>query len=95
MPEIAAGATPFLGDVDAEEAEFAGAPPQWVPDMPAPAGFCILRQHFRFDKAHPRIAEAFDFLVVPRALELDRYVRTDQRGAMRIAPSSRTLSPLK
>jgi hypothetical protein len=95
MPEIAAGAAPFLGDVDAEEAEFAGAPPQFVPDMAAPACFLVLRLHFRLDKAHPRIAEALDPLVVPRALEFDRHGRSDQRGAMRIAPSSRTLSPLK
>jgi hypothetical protein len=48
MPEIAAGATPFLGDIDAEEAEFAGASPQCVPDMPALAGFGISAAAFPF-----------------------------------------------
>src|SRR6266851_9122007 len=75
MAEIAAGAAPFLGDVDAEKAEFAGAPPQLVPDMPAPARLPVLRLHLRFDKPNPRIAEALDLRVVPRALELHRHVR--------------------
>src|SRR6266851_5136916 len=75
MAEIAAGAAPFLGDVDAEKAEFAGAPPQLVPDMPAPARLPVLRLHLRFDKTHPRIAEALDLRVVPRALELHQHGR--------------------
>ena len=65
MPEVTAGAAPFLRDVDAQKAELAGAPPQFVPDMPALASFRILRLHLRFDEAHPGFPEALDLLVIP------------------------------
>src|SRR5712691_6573983 len=75
MPEIAAGAAPFLGGVDAQKAELAGAPPQFMPDMPALTRLLVLRLHLGVDKTHPRIAEALDLRVVPRALEFDRHAR--------------------
>jgi len=92
VAEITAGAAPFLGDVDAQEAEFARPAPQLVPDMPEPARLGIVRQHLALDKADPGIAKALDVFVAPGALELQRHVRSsqrcNQRGAMRIAPSS-------
>ena len=65
VAEIAAGATPFLGNIDAQKAEFARPPPQRVPDMAAPPRFGILRQHLGLDEAHPGIAEAFHLLISP------------------------------
>jgi hypothetical protein len=62
VAEIAAGATLFLRNVDAQKAELASPPSQVVPDMPAPARLDIMRQHLAFGEADPGVAKAFDRL---------------------------------
>jgi hypothetical protein len=58
VAESAAGAAPFLGDVDAQEAEFAGPPPQLVPDIPAPARFAIVCYTISLSTRGPRNRES-------------------------------------
>jgi hypothetical protein len=55
--EIAAGAAPF-GDADAQQAGFAGPPPQLVPDIPAPARFAIVWYTISLSTRGPRNRES-------------------------------------
>jgi hypothetical protein len=58
FPDLQTNVVPI--NVDAQKAELAGAPPQFVPDMPALACFRILRLHLRFGEARSGFPEALD-----------------------------------
>ena len=75
VAEVAAGAAIRLRNVGAQEAQLAGAPPQRMAHVPAPARLGVARLHLLRDEARHAVTPCLQVGIAPGTREVQRHAR--------------------
>src|SRR5690606_5112550 len=71
VPEVASASAILLGNIGAKYPESASLAPDLMTDMPALAGFLVVRHEFVFQEPHHRIAIGFQIRIGPGRSKID------------------------